>query len=109
MLASAFFIVIVAIASIIYGLIAHRLFTLRYVFNANFIVAAVVILSGIVVMFIPSALVVKGSRLLDRSTFVERSFNTREIRQHRARGILWVGIFNTLLTGLIQLLLSLII
>jgi hypothetical protein len=109
LLVSLCFILIVAALSIVYGFIAHSAFTLRYVFNANFAVAAVLIAVGIVLFFIPSSFVDKGSRLLDRSTLVERSFDSRERRQQNAGLILWLGIYNTLLAGLIQILLSVII
>ena len=102
-------IVIIAAVSIVYGFIAHGRFTLRYIFDANFIVGALVIVTGMWVMFAPSNIMPKGVRLFDRATVIERSFDAREARQLKARDILWIGIFNVVLAGLIQLLLSAII
>ena len=102
-------IVIVAVLSIVYGLIAHRAFTVDYVFDANFFAGFAMIVCGIVIMFLPSFLFTKASNPLDRFTYVERSFESREKRQQIARVVLWLGLFITVLTGLIQLLLSLVI
>jgi len=87
--------------SVIYGLIAYRLFTFQYFFIANFSVAAVLITGGIILHFIPSFTFMK-SKLLDHSTYVERSFDSRDNRQKKARLILWWGIYNILITGLIE-------
>ena len=110
LLTSLCFIMIIALLSIVYGLIVHQIFTLRYIFGANFLLGAIVILTGLVILFVPSVLVKKGRKLLDdHSTHIERSFEEREQRQHKAREIIWVGIFNIVLSGLIQVLLSMII
>jgi len=103
-------IAVIAVLSIGYGFIAHGVFTLRYVFPVNFFIGMILIPSGILMMFIPSVYSSKKSqKLLDSSTFVERSFDDREKRQKKARMILWLGLFNMIFTGLIQLLLSVII
>jgi hypothetical protein len=102
-------ILVVAVLGIICGFILLGFFTLRYVFNANFFVAAVLITIGVVLYLIPTSFVMKRGKLLDSSTFVERSFDGRESKQLKARLLLWLGIFNMLLAGLIQILLSLII
>jgi len=102
-------IVVIAIFSIIYGLIAHGGFTLRYVFNGNFLAAAIIIVFGIVIMLFPTILTMLRDKLVDSSTYVEKSYDKREDRQGKARIVLWLGIYNMLLTGLIQLLLSVII
>jgi len=103
------FIIVVAALSIIYGFIAHRVFTLRYIFNANFLAGAILIAIGVVIMFVPSAFALVGKRWLEQSTFLERSFDSRENRQHKARIVLWFGLFCMVFTGLIQLLLSVVI
>jgi len=108
-LISLFIIIVVAGLSIIYGFIAHGVFTLRYIFNANFLVGAVLIAIGIVIMFLPSAFISAGKSWLEKSSFLERSYDNREKRQEIARIILWLGLFCMILTGLIQLLLSVIL
>ncbi|MCL2366289.1 MAG: hypothetical protein FWC75_04485 [Oscillospiraceae bacterium] len=99
---------IVAVLSIIYGFIAHGFLTMRYIFNVNFFIGVVLISGGIVLMFLPSSFDPR-SKLLDRTTFAERGFDRREKRQQKARSVLWLGIFTVLLTGLIQVLLSVIL
>jgi len=103
-------ILIIAILSVVYGFIAHVGFTLRYVFSVNFFIGAILIVAGFLLMFIPSVYSNKKSQhLLDSSTFAQRSFDDREKRQGKARMILWLGLFNMIFTGLIQVLLSIII
>lgn len=102
-------IIAVAALSLFYGFLAHNMLTLRYIFPFNFIVAAALIAIGVALNFVPAAFLSKGSKFLDHSTFVGRSFETRENRQRNARAVLWMGIYSFLLTGLIQILLSLII
>jgi len=104
---SACFVGIVALGGIVFGFATQRSLIWRYAFTANFFIGAVVILSGIVAMLVPSSMVTKGSKLFDRSTFVQRSFDAREQRQHRAREVLWVGIFNILIAGIVEVFLSL--
>ena len=101
-------IIVIAAFSIVYGFIAHGSFTLRYIFNANFLAGIILVAAGIVLMFIPTIFSLWKEKLLDHSTYVEKSYDSREYRQQKARMILWLGLFNLILTGLIQLLLSLI-
>jgi len=102
-------IVIIAIFSIIFGFIAQGGFTLRYVFNANFLTAVIIIVFGIVIMLFPTILTMLKDKLVDSSTYIEKSYDKREDRQGKARIVLWLGIYNMVFTGLIQLLLSVII
>ncbi|MDR2569240.1 MAG: hypothetical protein LBD23_02940 [Oscillospiraceae bacterium] len=102
------FIIVIATLSIVYGFVAHRLFTLRYIFDANFLSAAILIVIGTILMFLQSSLKIKDRKLLDHSTFVERSFDSREEKQQKARLVLWLGIYCMIMTGLIQLFLSFI-
>jgi len=109
LLASLGLIIVLALLSIIYGFIAHSVFTLRYVFIVNFFAGAVLIAIGILLMFLPSAFLLAGKTWLERSAFLERSYDSREVRQKKARLILWFGLVTMVLTGLIQLLLSVVI
>jgi len=102
-------IIVLAALSILYGFIAHTVFTLRYVFDVNFFAGAILIAIGIILMFLPSAFLTAGRTWLERSAFLERSYDSREVRQKKARMILWFGIVTLVLTGLIQILLSVII
>lgn len=102
-------ILLIAALGVVYGFIAHRFFTLRYIFNANFLFAAVLMLVSIVIMFLPSVVFTKIGNVLDRFSYLERSFDNRESRQRKARVVLWLGLYNMIFAGLIQILLSLII
>jgi hypothetical protein len=102
-------IVVIAALSLVYGFIVHRFFTLLYVFPANFISASVIIVVGVALNFLPGSFSSRANLLLDHSTFIEKSYDTRENRQRNARLVLWLGIYIFTLTGLIQILLSLII
>jgi len=102
-------IVTVALLSIVYGFIAHGIFTLRYIFDANFMVGAIITAAGVLVMFSPTAIFISAKNWLEKSSFLETSYDTREYKQQIARMLLWLGMITMLLTGLIQLLLSVII
>ena len=108
LLLSACLIAAIAALSVVYGFIAHRYFTPRYIFDANFLVGAVVILIGVLVMFLPAAVFTKVGKSLDRYTYFQRSLDDRETRQKKARYVLWVGILIMVLAGLAQILLSLV-
>ena len=94
---------------LVFGLITQRHFDIQYMFDANFLVGAVIVASGVFYMFIPSSMLQKGDKLFDHTTFVERSFKARERRQKIATGLLIIGIMNVLITGLIELILHIII
>ena len=61
---------------------------------------------AIVIMFLPSILFPKDNTTLDRFTPVARDLDSREKRHQIARLVLWLGLFITILAGLIQLLLA---
>ena len=102
-------IVIIAVVSIVYGLIKYSSFTLHYIFDANFFAGFILLVAGVVIMFLPSAIFTKDGNLLEQVTLIERSLDNREKKQQIARIILWLGLFIVVLTGLIQLLLSAVI
>jgi len=106
---SSCLVIIIAIFSIVYGLIAHRSFTLQYIFDANFAVGFIALIAGVVIMFLPSTIFFKDNKSIDRFNYVEHSFDSREKRQQIARITLWLGLFIIILAGVIQLLLSRII
>jgi len=106
---SLLFIVIVAILSPIYGLIVHDSFTFRYIFDSNFTIGIAAIISGVLYMFFPVSMLQKSGKLWDHSTFVERNFKERKHRQRLAKDILLVGILNIVITGLVQVILSVVL
>ena len=98
---------VATLGGIIFGLIRHSAFTLRYIFDANVALGVAAILGGLFYNFVPAALLMPGKdKLLDHSTYVERSFITRKRRQALAIDILLTGVLVIVISGLIQLLLS---
>jgi len=106
---SLIFIGVATALGLIYGMIAHGSFTLRYIFDSNFAFGVAAILAGIFYMFFPSSMLQRGDKLFDHSTFAERSFKARQKRQTIATDILLTGISIILTSGLIQILLSMLI
>ena len=98
-------IAVVTVLSLLYEVIAHRNVSMRYVYDANFFVGVVLIATGLVYMMVPSSMLRKDDKMFDHSTFVERSFKARHDRQQRAMKILVFGIFNILITGVLQIIL----
>jgi hypothetical protein len=63
--------VFAALLGIIYGLIAHGEFTLRYVFEAGFLLGMLAIVAGVIIMFLPSVLFTKVGNTLDQFTNIQ--------------------------------------
>ena len=96
---------IITILSLIYGLVTHRAFTARYIFDANFLVGTVLIAAGVIYMLIPSSILpAKKDPLYDHTTFVERSFKARRRKQTIAVDMLAAGFFMVLVTGIIEIM-----
>jgi hypothetical protein len=101
-------ILITAAASIVYGFIVRRRFTLAYVFNANFIVGAIIVCIALVRMFLPARF--KFDKLTDHTTFVERFLgDEHKSKQEKAYNFLYLGLLTIIITGLIQLALAVLI
>ena len=96
-----------AVLAVCYGAIRWRVLTFMYVFNANFIVGAFIICIALVLLIIPALL--KPDKLLDHSTYVERISELRRQKREKAYGFILLGIQIIIITGLIQLLLSVVI
>jgi len=99
-------VLIVMFCGIIYGYITRGRLTFIYAFNANFLIGSVLIASGILKLFIPSF---KRDKLTDHSTYIERAGEEREARQEKANELLYIGILNVIITGVIQVVLWLIV
>jgi len=94
------------LCGIIYGYIAMGRLTFLYGFNVNFLIGSVLIASGILKLFIPS---LKRDKLTDHSTYIERAGEEREARQEKANELLYMGLLNVVITGVIQVVLWLIV
>jgi hypothetical protein len=109
LLVSLLFIGIATVLGLIFGLIMHASFTLRYIFGANLAMGVIAITAGFFYMFFPSSMLQRGDKLFDHTTFAERSFKARRRRQKLAVEMSLVGIFTIVTSGLVQIFLSLIL
>ena len=101
------FVVLTSVLSIGFGFLRHSVFTFLYVFNACFLVGAVIICVALIIMFMPAKL--KFGKLTDHTTFGQRYTELHAHKQEKAYGFLFLGITVIVLTGLIQLVLALLI
>jgi len=102
-------IAIITVLGVIYGLIVERMFTLEYAFQANFFVAAIIIGTGIIIFFLPDYLIRMSGRLLDsQGIFSKRGLEVREKRKASGYAILWIGIFNGIIVGMVEIVIWLL-
>jgi len=101
------FICAAALLSIVYGFIDQGSFTLVYVFKSCFLTGAFIICMAIIRMILPTGL--KPDKLTDHSTFLTRSGEKHKEKQQKAFEFLFLGISIIVISGLLQLLLSVII
>ena len=99
----------IAACGIVFGFITAGRFTLIYAFNANFLFGPVVTAAGILMLLFPDHAVFKRDKLLDHTTFVERTKETRESRRARAFQLLLTGVLIIIFAGSIQMALWLIV
>lgn len=99
---------VVSVLAVVYGFVTNGALTFAYVFNANFLVGAVIICIGLVMLFLPASS--RFDKLTDHTTFVERYYWERyRPRQKKAYRFLFLGILVILVAGIVQLLLTLAI
>ena len=95
---------IIAVIGVIYGLIVKRTFTLEYAFQANFFIGAIIIGTGIIIFFLPDYLVRMSSRLIEsQGIFSKRGLEVREKRKTSGYATLWIGIFNMIIVGMVEI------
>ena len=99
----ALFVVVAVLSTTIISIILWRL-ALHLVFNANFIVAVIIIAGGIVVELLPVRL--KKSKLIDHTTHIVKILEERAIKREKAMYLIMMGTVHLLITGFIQLFLS---
>ena len=107
---------VTAVLAIAYGFLRRGFFTLAYVFNASFLAGAVILFIGMLIFLLPAGLVFnrltgkltgfKTDKLTDHSTFMERYAEQHNEKQKRAFEILALGLSVIVITGVIQLALS---
>ena len=101
----ALFVVVAVLSTAIISLVLWRL-SLHLIFNANFIVAAVIIAGGVVVELLPVRL--KKSKLIDHTTHIVKVLEERATKREKAMYLIFFGTVHLLITGFIQLFLSFI-
>jgi len=106
-LVSLVLIFVMALFALLFGFIRHGFFTLAYVFNSLFLMGLIFLCTAIIFFVVPA--LVKPSILVDHSTIAERQAEKHREKQEKAFKFLFLGIRTILITGIIQLLLSIII
>ena len=100
------FMVAAMICGLIYGFVIHGFFTLRYIFPANFLLGAVIIVTAVVMLVMPSR---PNGKLIDHSTYKEAFMEKREQKQKKGYAMLYLGICVIAIPAILQLVLSFII
>ena len=103
------FIFFITMGGLVYGRVVTGALTLRYVFLANFIVGAIVILVALVVLIMPVEFSKRSSKLIDHSNYASTIVEKRENKRKTAFEILCLGIGIIIIAAVIQLLLALIL
>jgi MFS family permease len=102
----ALFIVVAVLSTLIISIVLSRL-ALHLIFNANFFVAVIIIIAGMVAELWPVRL--KKSKLIDHTTHIAKVLEERAIKREKAMYLILMGTVHLLITGIIQLILSFII
>lgn len=93
-----------AVVASIYTLIVHGTIILDSIFDAGVIVGALMVVVGLLKYFPPGIgqLLIRSDRLLDRSTFIERTSEERQHKISQGYEYICIGILTALITGLLQ-------
>jgi cytochrome b561 len=103
---AAAIILAVTVASGIYSFFATRHLLSHQMFTWNFIVGILIITSGVVRLMWPVKL--RASKFVD-ADYAANLMNAREMNREQSHGLMYLGMTNIMITGFLQLLLSLII
>jgi len=96
-----------ALIAILFGFIRHGFFTLVYVFNSLFLMGLIFLCTAIIFFILPA--IVKPGILIDHSSIAERTSEKHREKQEKAFKFLFLGIRTIVISGLIQLFLSVVI
>ena len=91
---------ITSLIALIYAAISEGSIIAHYAFTANFTVGSVVILAGFAVLLMPLNWI--KDKLLDHSTFGERTNDARERKRKRSHELLYIGMTIIILAGIAQ-------
>ena len=109
-LSSLVIVAVVAICGIIFGFISDGHFTLEYAFAANFIVAAVMVTTGLILPLAPNRVVDKlRNRQLVEYYMHSDFMSSRASKQKQGYKIMWVGLSSAVITGALELVIWLIL
>ena len=107
LLLSLMFILIAALLSIVHGFFSDNEWVFSNVFTWNFLLGGFFIVVGFVKLVIPVRI---KDKLIDHTTFVERYLGDQhKAKQEKSYTFLYLGLQIIIITGLVQLLLSVII
>ena len=113
LLSSVICIAVISVAALIYGRIVAGFFTLAYLFPANFLIGAIIIMAGIVAFMIPTRLTLgfklKDNKLIDHSNYASFMMEKREQKRKVAYEVIYLGMGIITTVAIVQLLLSLVI
>jgi len=97
---------VITIGGLIYGFIVHGHFTVRYLFSANFLVGAIVILIGLIMLIVP---VRPKGKLIDHSTYADALLELREQKRKKAYDMMYLGMGVILIMAVLQVLTALVL
>jgi len=97
---------VITLGGLIYGTIVHRHFTVRYLFSANFLVGAIVILIGLIVLLVP---VRPKGKLIDHSTYADALMELREKKRKKSHEMMYLGMSIILIMAVLQFLVALVL
>jgi len=97
---------IVSIVSLIsgaYGLVAFRVFQPDLIFNSNYVVGAVILIGGLLLLAKPTAMLIKKSPLIDHTTYGQKVTEKKTQKRNEAFELIYVGVLCILIAALFQL------
>ena len=97
---SAALVLLVAVFSVIWAYFTLGFWSMRYIFTANFLAGAFIIVVGLLVFM--AAGWPENGKLLDHSTYASRAWKARESKNEKARRIIYTGTGMIAITATIQ-------
>jgi len=103
---SLIIITIVSVLILLYALITERQQILGLIFRANYVLASLLIVTGVLNLLFPSRIAarMKKSKLIDHSTYADVQQEEREKKQATGNNLLYLGITGILITGIAEVI-----
>jgi len=95
---------VASVVALVYGFFATGAFTPGFIFHANFLAGAALIIVAFALMILPASH--KLDALTDHSTLAERHFERHRPKREKAYSCLFSGILVIVIAGLVQLALA---